>query len=99
MYGGEEISCDCVELVMSSFHQHNKKHDRRGKTFQPASIHEVIHSGPWEDDNKYSSSVCMITCLHPYLTVMLLCNTENTDQPQHFANMQHDQQIMQTYLL
>jgi len=91
-YDGEEISCDCVELVLSSFHYTNKKYEGGCKTYQPAPIHPVIHSGPWEDDNSYSSSVCMITCLHPYLTAMLLWNTENTAQPQQFANMQHDQQ-------
>jgi hypothetical protein len=38
MYGAGEISCDCMELVLSSFHYSNKKYDRGCKTFQPCVI-------------------------------------------------------------
>jgi len=35
MYGGWEITRDCVEQILSSFHYSNKKYDRGDKTFQP----------------------------------------------------------------
>jgi hypothetical protein len=40
--GGWEISRDCVEQVVSSFHYCNKKYDRGGKTFQPVLIFMCI---------------------------------------------------------
>jgi len=36
--GRGEISCDCVELVLSSFHCCDKKYGRGGKTFQPVIV-------------------------------------------------------------
>lgn len=39
--GGEELSHDCVELVLSSFHFSNKKYDR-GKIFRPSSYSSPV---------------------------------------------------------
>jgi len=41
-YGGWEITCDCVEQILSSFHYSNKKYGRGGKTFQPVLIFMYI---------------------------------------------------------
>jgi hypothetical protein len=41
-YSGWEISRDCVEQVLSSFHYSNKKYDRGGKIFQPILLFMYI---------------------------------------------------------
>jgi len=38
MYGGWEISCDCMEPVLSGFLYSNEKYGRRGKTSQPILV-------------------------------------------------------------
>jgi hypothetical protein len=37
-YGRGEISCECVEMVLSRFHCSDKKYGRGGKTFQPVFV-------------------------------------------------------------
>jgi hypothetical protein len=39
MFGGGEISRDCVEPVLFTFHYLDEKYGRGDKTFQPTLVH------------------------------------------------------------
>jgi hypothetical protein len=41
-YGGGEVSHDCVELILSSFHYSNEKYDRGCRTFQTIFIAAMV---------------------------------------------------------
>jgi hypothetical protein len=58
-YGGMEIPCDCMKLVVSSFHYSNKKYDVGGKTFQPilVDLGKLDFTTSWLTDKRKHKSV------------------------------------------
>ena len=68
MYGGEEMSHDCMEPVVSSFHYSNKKYDIGGKTFHPilVKLGKFDITISWLIDKKKHKSVGCVFDLPEY---------------------------------